>query len=98
MTTFTSRLSAAIVVAAAIGAAGVARYTGRQTAVADGWSASNHDQGANRYSPLTQITAANVGTLQQAWSIHLKPAAYSGKLLTDEAIPLVIGNTMYVGS
>src|SRR5678815_5790370 len=40
----------------------------------------------------------NVSTLQRAWSIHLKPAGYTGKLLTDEAIPLVIGNTMYIGS
>jgi quinoprotein glucose dehydrogenase len=63
-----------------------------------GWSASNYDQSANRYSPLTQITSANVSTLQRAWSIHLKPVGYSGKLLVDEAIPIVIGNTMYVGS
>ncbi|PYR66024.1 MAG: pyrroloquinoline quinone-dependent dehydrogenase, partial [Acidobacteria bacterium] len=98
MTTFMSRLSAGIAVAAAIGAAGVARYTATQTDAADGWSASNHDQSANRYSPLTQITPANVSTLQRAWSIHLEPAGYSGKLITDEAIPLVIGNTMYVGS
>ena len=98
MTTFTSRLSASVVIVAAIGAAGVARYSTRETAAAGGWSASNYDQSANRYSPLTQIAADNVNTLQRAWSIHLKPAGYAGKLLTDEAIPLVIGNTMYVGS
>jgi quinoprotein glucose dehydrogenase len=94
MTTFISRLSAGVVIAAAAGAVGVAQHTAGPT----GWSASNYDQSANRYSPLTQITPANVSTLQRAWSIHLKPAGYSGKLLVDEAIPLVIGNTMYVGS
>jgi quinoprotein glucose dehydrogenase len=94
MTTFISRLSAGIVIAAAAGAVSVAQ----QTAGPTGWSASNFDQSANRYSPLTQITPANVSTLQRAWSIHLKPAGYSGKLLTDEAIPIVVGNTMYVGS
>ena len=94
MTTFMSRLSAGIVIAAAAGAVGVAQHTQGPT----GWSASNYDQSANRYSPLTQITPANVSTLQRAWSIHLKPAGYSGKLLVDEAIPIVIGNTMYVGS
>ena len=94
MTTFMSRLSAGIVIAAAAGAVGVAQHTAGPT----GWSASNFDQSANRYSPLTQITPANVSTLQRAWSIHLKPTGYSGKLLVDEAIPIVIGDTMYVGS
>jgi quinoprotein glucose dehydrogenase len=94
MTTFMSRLSAGIVIAAAAGAIGVAQHTPTPT----GWSASNFDQSANRYSPLTQITPANVSTLQRAWSIHLKPAGYSGNLLVDQAIPLVVGNTMYLGS
>jgi glucose dehydrogenase len=94
MTTFMSRLSAGIVIAAAAGAVGVAQ----KTAGPSGWSASNYDQSANRYSPLTQIAPANVSSLQRAWSIHLKPVGYSGKLLVDEAIPIVIGNAMYVGS
>lgn len=62
------------------------------------WPSANYDQTANRYSPLTQITPANVTTLQQAWSFHLKPAGYTGRLREDEAIPLVIANTMYLGS
>src|SRR5678816_2040339 len=94
MTKFMWKLSAGIVLVAAAGAVSVALNTSEPT----GWSASNYDQSANRYSPLAEITPANVSTLQRAWSIHLKPAGYSGKLLVDEAIPLVIGNTMYVGS
>ena len=94
MTTFMSRLSAGIIIAAAAGAIGVAQHTPAPT----GWSASNYDESANRYSPLTQITPANVGTLQRAWSIHLKPAGYSGRLLRDDSTPIVIGNTMYFGS
>jgi quinoprotein glucose dehydrogenase len=94
MTTFMSRSTAVLVIAAAAVAVGV----GQQASAPTGWSASNFDQSANRYSPLTQITPANVATLQRAWSIHLKPAGYSGRLLVDQAIPLVIGNTMYVGS
>src|SRR5678816_3985035 len=96
MTTFKSRLSAGIVIVAAAGAVGIA--LAQKTHGPTGWSASNYDQSANRYSPLAQITPANVKTLQRAWSIHLKPAGYSGKLREDEAIPIVIGNTMYVGS
>jgi quinoprotein glucose dehydrogenase len=94
MATFISRFGAGIVIAAAAGAVVVAQQTPGPT----GWSASNYDQSANRHSPLTQITPANVSTLQRAWSIHLKPAGYSGKLLVDEAIPIVIGNMMYLGS
>jgi quinoprotein glucose dehydrogenase len=62
------------------------------------WPSANYDQSANRYSPLTQITAANVRTLQQVWSFHLKPAGFTGPMKEDEAIPIVIGNTMYLGS
>ena len=62
------------------------------------WPSTNYAQSANRYSPLTQITAENVATLQQVWSFHLKPADYPGRLQQDEAIPIVIGTTMYLAS
>src|SRR4029077_11820289 len=90
----TTRLITGVAIAATVFAAGIAETTPATT----GWSSSNYDQSANRYSPLTQITPANVSTLQRAWSIHLNPAGYSGRLREDEAIPIVIGNTMYLGS
>jgi quinoprotein glucose dehydrogenase len=62
------------------------------------WPSVNYAPNGNRFSPLTQITAENVGTLQRAWSFHLKPASYDGTLREAQAIPLVIGNTMYVSS
>jgi quinoprotein glucose dehydrogenase len=62
------------------------------------WRSSNYNNTANRYSPLDQITPANVTQLERAWSFHMKPAGYSGRLREDEAIPLVVGNTMYLGS
>jgi quinoprotein glucose dehydrogenase len=77
--------------AAALGGSGVAQN-------ATGWSSSNYNESANRYSPLDQINAANVATLQPAWRFHLKPAGYTGPLKTDEAIPVVIGNMMYIAS
>src|SRR5260221_9810835 len=52
------------------------------------WPASNYANSANRYSPLDQITAQNVTTLQQTWSFHLKPSGYTGRPREDEAIPL----------
>jgi quinoprotein glucose dehydrogenase len=62
------------------------------------WPSSNYNETANRYSPLDQITPQNVATLERAWSIHLAPAGYAGRKREDEAIPIVIGNTMYLGS
>ena len=90
----TSRVALAVAFAAAFTVVSVAQRTPGAT----DWPSSNYDQSANRYSPLTQITAKNVSTLQQVWSFHLKPAGYTGRMREDEAIPIVIGNTMYLGS
>ncbi len=89
-----SRLVVGVAVAAALAAASSAQGTRGAT----DWPNTNYAQSANRYSPLDQITAQNVATLQRAWSFHLKPADYTGRLREAAAIPLVIGNTMYLGS
>src|SRR5947208_13084695 len=89
-----SRLGLGVAFAAALAAVSTADGTPGAT----DWPSTNYDQSANRYSPLTQITAKNVTTLQQVWSFHLKPAGYTGRLREDEAIPIVIGNTMYLAS
>ncbi len=89
-----SRLGLAVAIGAAVAAGGTA--AGPSTAT--DWPSVNYDHTANRYSPLDQITASNVARLQQAWSFHFKPAGYTGRLREDEAIPLVIGNTMYLSS
>ena len=62
------------------------------------WMSVNYDNTSVRYSPLTQITPANVKNLDQAWVFHLKPDGYTGRLRYDESIPLVIANTMYLGT
>jgi quinoprotein glucose dehydrogenase len=94
MARFTSRLALGLAFAALSAATGGAQVPANAT----GWSASNYNESANRYSPLDQITAANVATLQPAWRFHLKPAGYTGPLKVDEATPVVIGNTMYIAS
>ena len=94
MARFTSRLALGVAFAALSGATGGAQVPPTDT----GWSASNYNESGNRYSPLDQITAANVATLQPAWRFHLKPAGYTGPLKVDEATPVVIGNTMYIAS
>jgi len=95
MARLASRLTLGVAIAAAFAAA-VRAQDG--TSGATGWPSVNYDLSANRYSPLDQITASNVSTLQQVWSFHLKPAGYTDRLREDEAIPLVIGNTMFLGS
>jgi quinoprotein glucose dehydrogenase len=89
-----SRIGLVVMVAAAT--AGVSTQNGKPETT--GWPSVNYNESANRYSPLTQITAQNVATLQQAWSFHLKPAGYTGRLRDQEAIPIVIGNVMYLAS
>jgi quinoprotein glucose dehydrogenase len=71
------------------------------------WPMVGRDPGGQRYSPLTQITPANVGTLKVAWIYHMKPAANTSATAPitnqkrsgfreSEDQPLVVGRTMYV--
>ena len=65
------------------------------------WPMVNRDPGATRYSPLAQITTANVSHLKVAWVYHMKPARAEGRAADQawrlsEDQPLVVGNTMFV--
>jgi len=62
------------------------------------WPTYGHDAGGMRFSPLTQITPANVADLQPAWTYHMKPQGAAGGFQQTEATPLVIGGIMYVPS
>jgi quinoprotein glucose dehydrogenase len=84
---------------AAMGGAALALLAGAAYAASGtDWPVSGHDPGGDRYSPLTQINKDNVANLQRAWSYHLKPAGYTGRPRLVEAVPIVIGNTMYIAS
>ena len=54
------------------------------------WVMPSGDYANTRYSKLNQITAANVGKLQVAWTFS------TGVLRGHEGGPLIIGNMMYV--
>src|SRR5258708_37549844 len=55
------------------------------------WPMFGHDPGARRFSPLQQITPANVARLQPAWTFHTgKPGS--------EGIPIVVGGAMYLAA
>ena len=59
-----------------------------QAAVAD-WPGHGNDSAEQRFSPLVEITAANVSRLGLAWSIDLPGEA------TLSATPLEVGGTLY---
>jgi quinohemoprotein ethanol dehydrogenase len=54
------------------------------------WPTNGLDYGANRFSPLDQITTANVGKLGLAWSYPLD------SIRGVEATPIVVDGIMYV--
>ena len=100
-----------LVVTVLVCAAGVAGWTylafGQQrstggTAVSTEWPTYGHDAGGMRYSPVTQITPANVSQLQPVWVYHMKPAASSAGdesgLAPGETTPLVVNGVMYVST
>ncbi|HEX2163535.1 MAG TPA: methanol/ethanol family PQQ-dependent dehydrogenase, partial [Thermoanaerobaculia bacterium] len=54
------------------------------------WTMPARDHAGTRFSPLDQITRANVASLQVAWTFS------TGLLRGHEAAPLVIGDTLYL--
>ncbi|HEY6224234.1 MAG TPA: methanol/ethanol family PQQ-dependent dehydrogenase [Gemmatimonadales bacterium] len=71
-------------------AASVAAQAARPAAGGGDWTMTGRTYDLQRYSPLTQITAANVKNLRAAWSFS------TGTLRGHEGNPLVINNVMYV--
>lgn len=66
------------------------------------WASYGHNAGGGRYSPLTQIQAANVARLKPAWQYGLDPRAINttnsgeARLLTSsEAVPIMTGGVLY---
>lgn len=92
--------SLAVLLAAALGA-------GAHAGPKD-WTTAGQDLGGQRFSRAVQITPANVASLKEAWTYHLmtpaaKEAAAAGRgsasgLRVSETIPLIVGDTMYIGS
>jgi quinoprotein glucose dehydrogenase len=46
----------------------------QNAALSKEWPTYGHDPGGNRFSPLTELTPANVNQLQVAWVYHMRPA------------------------
>src|SRR5690349_16226990 len=68
---------------------GVVLGAGLAAQSANDWPTVGNDPGGSKFSPLTQITPANVSRLTKAWTYDL--GAPSGYTVT----PIAINNTLY---
>ena len=63
------------------------------------WPAYGHDSGESRYSPLNQITPANVAGLKPVWTYHMRPADRTARgFAASQNTPLVVKGVMYVST
>jgi len=77
----------------------LALVIGALATAADDWPVYGRDPGGSRYSPLTQITAANVSRLAVAWVFHTGDVADGGENGVRsgfESTPLVVDGTLIV--
>ena len=62
------------------------------------WRDFAGDKGALHFSPLTQVTPSNVGSLELAWTHHsgdFHPGDAQNAPTTMQVTPLVVGDTLY---
>jgi quinoprotein glucose dehydrogenase len=62
------------------------------------WPMFNRDLRGSRYSPLTEITPANAGSLQLAWTFPLQNNQFRFATAggSSELTPIVVGGVMYI--
>lgn len=82
------RLTAGLGLAAFAAIAGPALGSSESPIPAGDWRTINRDLASTRFSPLDDINKSNVSQLGEAWSYPLRGF--------NNAVPLVIGGTMYV--
>src|SRR5580658_8473323 len=64
------------------------------------WPLFNRDLAGTRFSPLTQINTANIGSLTQAWSYPLQAAGFRFATAggSSELVPIVVNGVMYISA
>ncbi len=79
-----------------LGAVAAAALSG--PSVADEWGAYGHDLQGTRFSPLTQVTPANVANLKPAWTFHTGDIADGkhGPRSGFETTPLFLDGRLYL--
>src|SRR6185369_2253319 len=95
--TFTSRRFLAGISTVAFLLAGAAGVRANDSALKaanepGAWAMAGHDYGNTRFSPLKEINTENAGKLSLVYSFSL------ASLRSNEASPIVIGNTLYVST
>ena len=83
---------------AAAGLLGSFLFAGAQAAPQDDWPNFGRDPGGARYSPLTQITPANVNKLKVAWKHDLKPAGSELRDTASQTTPLAVDGVLYLAN
>ncbi len=63
-----------------------------------GWPHYGNDPGGMRYSPLTQITKANVRNLAVAWTYRTGDVPRKEQLAAFEATPILVDRTLYLST
>ncbi len=77
--------------------AGSALWGAGPARAADGdWVAYGNDRGGSRYSPLAQITPANVGHLERAWTYHTGKLTDGKQGTAFQVNPLKVGNRLFL--
>src|SRR6185369_999128 len=86
-----SRRRVSVALAGAVLAlAGAVRLLPISIAAVDGdWPSHDRDAGGQRFSPLTQITRANVAALEKAWTVDIG-------VPNMQVTPLVVDGRMFV--
>jgi len=63
------------------------------------WRTYGHDYGDSRYSPLSDITPANVTGLKPVWTYHMRPPDRTSRgFASSENTPIVVDGIMYVST
>lgn len=91
-----SACAAAVVLAA--GCAAFAQSGEGRNSPSREWPTYGHDAGGQRFSPLTQITPANVAHLEVAWTYHMRPQGSTLRFAASQVTPLVAGGKMYLAT
>ena len=91
-------MRAAKLVSGLIAAALAVPLTAAKPIAPGDWPSYGRDDTSGRYSPLTQITPANVTKLQLAWTYHMNPDATAKSIRFSTTTPLVVGGRMFLGA
>jgi quinoprotein glucose dehydrogenase len=86
-------------------AVALAALAGPAMAADTDWVSYGHDAGGNRYSPLTQITPANVDQLTEVWRYHMNPTPMAApapggrqRALTSQDTPVEAGGMLFLAT